>query len=289
MSTALAAPTLGLAFTHTPLEPGLLLGAVAVEGAPAARPVLVLVDASGSLTGPPLAGAARFVERLVAGLGARPSAVIAAGASPLIVRALGHAEPGPLAAALARAGGGRADLARAASLATLLAEQAGAVDLVLVTDLALDARQVDAVRALERAGARLSVVLAPSPRPARAALEPVASLDHDDALATLLASLGPVVPAGRVEVTLRRLPRAWFAWRDGRLEGGAPASSTCVERPLGDTLAFVLDAQETGPLGTATLEAGAARRTLELDAGGRAGQVDPALVAALRLELGAAT
>lgn len=295
MSTALGpatSPALGLTFTHGPLDGGLTLGVVALDGAPATRPVVVLVDASGSLTGPPLAGAALFVERLVAGLGARASAVIAAGASPTIVRALGHAEPGPLAAGLARGGGGRADLARAAALATLLSEQAGPVDVVLMTDLALDAQQVEAARALERAGARLTVVLAPSPRPARApGLEPAARVDDPDALSSLLARLGPPLPAGSVEVALRRLPRAWYAWRDARLEGGAPASATAVTRPLGDTIAFVLDAQESaGPLGTATLSlaGGGAHRTLDLDLG-RAGSVDPALVAALRVELGAAT
>jgi hypothetical protein len=295
VSTALGSPTtpaLGLTFTHGPLDGGLTLGVVALDGAPTTRPVVVLVDASGSLTGPPLAAAALFVERLVAGLGARASAVIAAGATPTIVRALGHAEPGPLAAPLARAGGGRADLARAATLATLLSEQAGqVVDVVLVTDLALDAQQVEAVRALERAGARLSVVLAASPRPGRAPLEPAARVDDPHALSSLLARLGPPLPAGSVEVALRRLPRAWFAWRDGRLEGGAPASATTVTRPLGDVVAFVLDAQQdAGPLGTATLTlaGGGAHRTLDLDLG-RAGQVDPALVAALRLELGAAT
>lgn len=284
MTTALgAAPAAaGLAFNAAALGDDRVLGAVAPTG-PAARPVLVLLDASGSLAGPPLAEARRFVERLAPALGGRPLAVAAAaGDAPALLRAFG---PAPAEAPLPPIRpAGRADLRRAAALvraeATCAAGGVGAIDLVVVSDLALGARDVEALRALEREGARLHLVLAPGPRPARAGLDPHVRLGDGDAAASLLARLGPASD-DRLVVSLARLPRAWFAWRGGdALEGGAPASLARLERPLGDrAVAFVLDRIDgEATLGEAWL---APDRRLTLDLS-RAGAADAALVEAVR-------
>lgn len=273
MSTAALAPAApALAFGLAPLAGGRLLGAVS---APAPRPLVVLVDRSGSLAGPPLEQAADLARRLAA---ARPCAVVATG--PLVLRAAGPARD----AALPLAPAGRADLPAALDLARLEAARAGGppLDLVLVSDLALAPADVEALRALERAGARLHLVHVPSPRPARDDLAPHARLDDGDPLAALLARLDPPA-AGRLEVTLARPPRAWFAWRAGRLAGGAPADLARVARPLGAALAFVVDAP-LPPGEAALLLDDGARHALPLDAA-RAGPVDPDLLAAVTADL----
>lgn len=338
MSTALgssSAPGAGpgagdaarLTFAAARLDDGQVLGVVTVE-APA-RPLIVLLDASGSLAGPPLARARRLVEQLAGALARRPQAVVIAGGdAPSLARAFGRR---PAAGAEADAGvdaparslpptpaGGRADLVRAAGLVRLEACRGaggvGAVDLVVVSDLALAGAEVEALRGLEGEGARLHLVLVPSPRPAHAGLEPAVRLDDEQALDALLGRLGETRGPGRVVVALSRLPRRWFAWRAGRLEGGAPASLARVERPLaGEAIAFLLDPISSAPPGAAPGaapgdapgdageawlephgdEGGAAGRRLSLDvaraAEGDPSRIDPALVEAVRLAAGVAS
>ncbi|MCO5169654.1 MAG: hypothetical protein M9894_25225 [Planctomycetes bacterium] len=269
MSTALAPAAPALTFALAPLGDGRLLGAVA---APGPRPLVALLDRSGSLAGPPLEQAADLVRRLAA---ARPCAVVATG--PRVLRAAGPARDAPLQVTAEA----RADLPAALDLAHLEAARAGGVpfDLVLVSDLALAPAEAEALRAAERAGARLHLVLAPSPRPARADLPAHARLGEGDPLAALLERLGP--PArGDLEVALAAPPRAWYAWRAGRLQGGAPADLARVARPVGVTVAFVVDAP---PAGEAALVLGEQRQAVALDPA-RAGDVDPDLLAAVRLD-----
>lgn len=267
----------------------LLLGAVTLRPT-LGRPVIVLVDASGSLVGPPGLAAVAFTLRLLAALDGRETAVVAAGAEPTLLRALGPARQDaalPLGPTLhGLVAGGRADVSSAVALVRAEAARVGgltAFDLVLVSDLALSTQDVAALHTLERDGARLHPVHVTSPRPPRPDLAPVARADEGaDAVAAVLARVGGPAPApGHLVVELQRLPRTWFLWRGGRLEGGAPASLARVERTLvAGTLGFVTE-DAAGSLGRATLDG----RATDLDAAA-GGEVDPAFVAAVRLDLG---
>lgn len=228
----MSAPSLALRRLETPAGRGAL---VRLEGLAPAGPVLVLVDASGSLAGGPLGGAAAFAAGLLEALDpARLAGVIALGGSPGLLGPLQAPRLLPTAPGLlARAGSrARADLAAAARLARAeLARVQGAgltgVDLVLVSDLLLEPTALAAWRELGRDGARLHAARVPIhlPDPPAAppdlVLEPGQEARQGAALATRLA--GP--PAGRLRLRLEAPPRRFFLGEPGRWRRGAPATS----------------------------------------------------------------
>lgn len=228
----MSGPALDLRRFETRGGPGLL---VRLPDLPPAGPVLVLVDASGSLAGGPLAGAAAFAAALLEALDpARPAGVIALGGSPGLLAPLAAGErllptaPGLLARAGSRAG---ADLAAAARLAR--AELArvhgtglGGVDLVLVSDLLLEPAALAAWQELGRDGARLHAVRAPIHLPDPPAAPPDLTLEagQEPRQAAELAARLAGPPPGRLRLRLEASPRRFFVGRPGAWRRGAPAT-----------------------------------------------------------------
>lgn len=281
-----------------------VLWAVRAEPAHRASPVVVLLDASGSMAGAPLRRSVAFVRRLLEALDpARPAAVVAArGVGPHLVAPL---EPAPRprldpAVWLARATGASNDLGGALDVAARevarwsagTADLSGA-DVVLVSDLRLEPSGTSAERdLLAEAAAAGRVVRVRVPThldpPVDAAADVVLEEGAEEvALERVVAALGGEPLTGRIHVAPARRPRRWLHWAPGRLRVGPPASLDELELPLDDgTLAFLADGDDEGPAGRATLEvAGRKPVAAALDPTG-AEPLDPALVAAVERALG---
>lgn len=233
------------------LRPGEPLALYTVEARPsepAPADLVLVLDASGSLAGPPRARGAAALRTLVASLAPDRRVALVLATSPAIVVAplAPLASSGPaIDAALERCPpGGPATLARACELAGLEVERGGrGATVVLVSDLAWGALETEALARLEARGAALILVEATSaftpPVPARTPRvtlplpEPgaeAAPLEVARALADLALAGAPAPLEGWLEVELARAPVAWFA--GDPLEACAPGAVARARIPL---------------------------------------------------------